>query len=434
MPTFTVVKNIFFSDKKTQDLLVNAVTGSQGFDDAFHRLFFEIKESHLQQILAPFLRVFTIKYMRDSDSQYARDFRKTYSEILDEGAFTISLHDYLKDQARNGVWGTELEAGALVDLLDMTVMVTPVNDEIPQTSLKPRESTNRAAPIIHLYNGNNIHWYLYEDGYGETLGNGNCLYNAFAQALREIILHETARDISSIEDTRAYKTQDELLAKIQHLPLTPVEQLIKKAMSTMQQSEREDHAFSLDVAKKESELSRKKQAPPTELNYRAVQHIISALSLDSIVIAEEKERKILVNFDKKLLEFKDQIKQLQLRKTRKQSEHTDEISLNNLTDTIRITEEIHAQLMSCRNAYKINPHNLQDFASKCKLLINKDHKKIIGTHREKWGFKHILDELLRCLDMLSYFTGNRFFKIQTTTEKKVKAIEKTLDEMLVFGG
>ena len=423
MPRFDSIKNTLFPDKKSQDLLVRSVAGSQDFDQAFNGLFFEIKEPDLQKILAPILREITIKYMRNSHAVYASAFRETYKVISDDELVETStltsaqrklesekrLTAYLDNQGRNGVWGTEVEAGALADLLDMSVMVTPVNDGIPQTSLKPRESSDPAAAIVHLYNANNVHWYIYEDESNETLGDNNCLYNAFAQSLRHTILHECARESFApwvklgIPDAhrRAYLAQAELLKKIQGLPPIPIDQLLKNAISVVQKKEAEDHAVALVVAIEDGEK-------------------------------EDKQCRILIDFDRKLNELAQHIEQLQGNQRMKQSVHANEAERVKLDDTIRAAVAIHTELTTYRNEYKEHPQHMNAFVSNCKLAINQERKNTIGTHLVKWSFNHILDEILRYLDLISYFTGNRFFKIKTTTEQKVNAIESTLDGFTVL--
>ena len=147
---------------------------------------------------------------------------------------------------------------------------------------------------------------------------------------------------------------------------------------------------------------------------------------------EDKQCRILIDFDRKLNELAQHIEQLQGNQRMKQSVHANEAERVKLDDTIRAAVAIHTELTTYRNEYKEHPQHMNAFVSNCKLAINQERKNTIGTHLVKWSFNHILDEILRYLDLISYFTGNRFFKIKTTTEQKVNAIESTLDGFTVL--
>lgn len=158
MSLLSLIKEKIFADVAAQNALIAAFPGSQNFEDAFSQLFFKsddlkTKDDRLQKILAPFLRSKTIQHMREAESDYAVNFRQAFLEQSEPE----ELSEYLDHQSQAGVWGTEVEAGALADLLDLTVMVTPITEGVVQSSLIARQSSmDPTQPIVHLYNANNV--------------------------------------------------------------------------------------------------------------------------------------------------------------------------------------------------------------------------------------------------------------------------------------
>ena len=135
----------------------------------------------IQNILAPVLRKAAIKHLAEGEGVIAQGFRGAYIPSTDMPQ--TSYRQFLNKQAGNGVWATYIEAIALGELFERTVVVTPVVNGVEQEPICLYRAQNDDEGIIHLYNSNNNHWFVDAD----TRANGNCLYNAFAQSLHPTI-------------------------------------------------------------------------------------------------------------------------------------------------------------------------------------------------------------------------------------------------------
>lgn len=126
------------------------------------------------QTLPALLRQEAINHLKTSQEITARSFRKEYSAV---GKGTYK--SFLDHQKKNYVWGTYIEAIALAEKYKVNLVVTPVTQGIQQPPICLYRTNSTDAKIVHLYNSNNTHWYVDST----TKGDGNCLYNAFAQEL-----------------------------------------------------------------------------------------------------------------------------------------------------------------------------------------------------------------------------------------------------------
>ena len=147
-------------------------------DAAFRR-----DERTLQRQLAPELRKRAIEHLANGQGVVAKSFR---GEYFASGLGTYQ--QFLNVQARPDAWGTYIEATALGELIGCHVVVTPVKSGIEQHPICLYRATDDNAPLIHLYNSNNTHWYVKSST--PTEGDGNCLFNAFAQALKTQVAPE----------------------------------------------------------------------------------------------------------------------------------------------------------------------------------------------------------------------------------------------------
>jgi hypothetical protein len=134
-------------------------------------------DATIQQSLAPRLRKKAIEHLANGQGVVSRSFR---GEYLASGHG--NYQPFLVKQAQQGTWGTYIEATALGELLDCNVVVTPVKKGVEQAPFCLYRAADDQAPTVHLFNSNNTHWYVKSST--PTLGNGDCLYNAFAQALK----------------------------------------------------------------------------------------------------------------------------------------------------------------------------------------------------------------------------------------------------------
>ena len=227
MEMIKTLKQKLFSDATDEAALLAKIDGASDVDDALQKLFFEYKEDKLQKILAPFLRAATIKHMREAATPWAKESRRvqiqelgrrqvatnlrsknsrhqqrglSQNEIQSHQAAInvfgeVAFENYLQHQAQNTIWGEDVDAASLADLLDITMIVTLVSIDsegryAEHLTYKVRECSED-RPSIHCYNADRNHWFFYPVSYSETIGDGNCLYNAFAQSLRQIILLES---------------------------------------------------------------------------------------------------------------------------------------------------------------------------------------------------------------------------------------------------
>jgi len=144
----------------------------------------KLDEIAVQNKMAGALRAAAIKHLRTGKGVVAQSFRGEYiASGLDS-----SYEPFLDKQAKSGVWGTYIEATALAEMTGCTLVVTPVKDGAAQDPICLYRADNPNAPVIKLFNSNNTHWYVNS----KTQGDGNCLFNAFAQAFQQEAKQESA--------------------------------------------------------------------------------------------------------------------------------------------------------------------------------------------------------------------------------------------------
>lgn len=199
----------------------------------------------LQKQIAPRLRQLAVDHLAKSNLTVAKGFRAEYQNI-GAGAY----QSFLKRQAQNGAWGTDIEAAALGEALGCNVVVSSVrNGEQRKPFCLYR--AGEESPSVHLHNVNNTHWYI--DG-KDTLGDGNCLYNAFTQALADHAIAAQKRE-NYFAKTEV-KEQTRILAAIKQ-QMTPEdlaksydaeEERISKLSAKEQKQIADDHALALKLA------------------------------------------------------------------------------------------------------------------------------------------------------------------------------------------
>ena len=388
MSSFEEFKHRLFPDQDSKNALISAVHAPD-FDTAFETIFFQTKdENELQRVLAPLLRARTIQYMgqEPSPSQYVRAGKQAYDTLAEQRVFSRSYTENLDYQGRRGVWATEVEAGALADLLDITLVVTPIRLGVEQTSLSPRRAQDTEAPVVKIYNSNNIHWYFYENQYGGTIGDGNCLYNAFAQAIRQILLFERTKQESN--------TQKELLGKIDSQEITTLsaEALLNKV--------------SVQVKSSEKKEQKQKEHPPKKMSGEEQQQIMAFLN-----------------------KFQAQLEILRRK--------ANELEAHSLKDTRYINPAIQATqlveaLDNAIDTYQ-NDHDKINFYSTCFEAINTS-RAVLEEHR---GWKEILYNIALAIVGCGLFyaaatlvnrglNGHYFFRCSTDSSKKLDDLENSL--------
>lgn len=208
MPLFERYKQIIFPDTASQAALLKAINNygyeADIFDEAYTLLFEEISEHHLQEILGAFLRALAVKHLENGGTEITRTIRDQYNAIISEidtkePGDEASFETFLTNQSKNGVYATDLLANSLAELLGVTYKSTAVDSNHMSRENQNITYTGYAAPtanapVVHLFNQTNVHFFVTEGDFNSTLGDGNCLYNGFAQNLAEHIRHERTND------------------------------------------------------------------------------------------------------------------------------------------------------------------------------------------------------------------------------------------------
>jgi hypothetical protein len=214
------------------------------------------------------LRGEAIDHLRKSQEIVAKSFRSEYL-----AASLGSFNKFLDEQVKVGTWGTYIEATALAEKYKVNLIVTPVKKNLHQDPICLYRSKSEDAKTVHLYNSDNNHWYVDS----QTKGDGNCLYNALAQAFYQLgLINSKAKEIYSdtmqrssgitnfsifcsqnFQQVRAL--QQKIHEAISHAP-TPIEiredfAKEKKRISRLSPKEQkqiaDDHALALQLAREE---------------------------------------------------------------------------------------------------------------------------------------------------------------------------------------
>ncbi len=210
MSKFNDFKKIIFSDTKAQEKLIKNMSekgyDSTDFDDAFEKLIYQVKEVDLQTILAPFLREIAIQHLENGETEYVSEFRKRYNEVIGKVDVTEpgdepDIENFFTEQKKPYIYATDIAAGALAEKIGVTFACTQVDTNNLAIS-RPYiyyHSNNENTPIIHLYNRPNDHFFIIDGDYTSTFGDGNCLYNGFAQLIRQFCLIENHKCYPNIK-------------------------------------------------------------------------------------------------------------------------------------------------------------------------------------------------------------------------------------------
>ena len=144
-----------------------------------------------------------VDYWNEQDQPQAWDMARTYPEIPPDSLSlinrfknifitqwgTIAWSEYLETHRHNDdffrEYATDIQLKTLGELFDLRVEVTDITQSIRRTTMPLRE---HGAETVHLYCEDNTHYYVHENGYHDTIGDGNCGYNGFAQWLRFLVL------------------------------------------------------------------------------------------------------------------------------------------------------------------------------------------------------------------------------------------------------
>ncbi len=149
-------------------------------------------QNQIQGVLAGKLREIAMNNLEQGDGPVAKAFRGEYFPIYQ----TDDYKSYIDKQKTDGSWGTDVDAISLAEALDCHLVVTSTKDNKTSEPYCLYRSSNPDAPIVYLCNHETQHW----SAKGlSTKGDGNCLYNAFAQALQQD-LHLNQNEVSILQN------------------------------------------------------------------------------------------------------------------------------------------------------------------------------------------------------------------------------------------
>ena len=148
---------------------------------------FQKSNTQVQTELAPVLRSIAVEHLRNAQTPTAKTFRGDHLLVKDE-----EYTEYLRRQAQNGAWGSDIEAVALGEALGLNIVVTSVYKNRTDATWC-LHLQDESLPTIHLYNFGNQHWSNGRNS--QTIGNGNCLYNAVAKSLKELVVPKTQNTV-----------------------------------------------------------------------------------------------------------------------------------------------------------------------------------------------------------------------------------------------
>ena len=263
-------KAIIFPNSHSQLALIQAIRdkgySADDFNDAFSKLFFKVDEGNFQLILAPFLRALAIDHLAFGTTALSHGFRVQYDAAMmgldtNEPGDAANAAAFLRTQRQPYVYATDLEAGALAEMLEVTFVCTRVNQQY-KASMAPciyrKEPADNAA-VIHLFNSPGDHFFIHEGDYSSTIGDGNCLYNGFAQIIRQFVLYEESDNIA------VYQAQQKIYETIQHIAPMPLADLVASAKAQiLTKSEATDHQLALSLAHDDIDLCKTVDTPPID--------------------------------------------------------------------------------------------------------------------------------------------------------------------------
>jgi hypothetical protein len=115
--------------------------------------------------------------------QYRQNFVETWGKI--------AWIDYLNLHRNSAEFATDDQLIVLAELFDFKLEVTDIRSGQRRTTMLLRANGNHR---VHFFCEDNIHFYIHENGYEDTSGEGNnCAYNGFAQWLKLLVLGQPAR-------------------------------------------------------------------------------------------------------------------------------------------------------------------------------------------------------------------------------------------------
>ncbi|MDF1683084.1 MAG: hypothetical protein P1U36_00355 [Legionellaceae bacterium] len=150
---------------------------------------FYTDEEKIQTQLAGKLRAAVTHNLRYKKGDVAKNFMAHYVQDPKDPIKAIrqtkTANDYVKYMSKDKSWGGMTEVQVLGEMLGVNIRIQPY-DKLGHKTSKPYTafSAGKNAPTLHLNNHAGVHWSARGK---KTTGDGNCLFNACAQALQQII-------------------------------------------------------------------------------------------------------------------------------------------------------------------------------------------------------------------------------------------------------
>ncbi|MCR9191186.1 MAG: hypothetical protein NXI01_00805 [Gammaproteobacteria bacterium] len=130
----------------------------------------------------PIERPYEIDFLRGQLQTLSLPDPKKLSET-EHPSRTVTLDQWLRNEARNGTWGADDSASALAEALDCDLIIRRRHGPLSEFS-----TTTSSAPTLMLQHNGSNHWE--SATHPNTLGDGNCLFNAIGLELRAVYLAE----------------------------------------------------------------------------------------------------------------------------------------------------------------------------------------------------------------------------------------------------
>lgn len=189
---------IFYNENIKENFfqrLKNTVYKENDFEATFANFITQANDKDIQIHLAPYLRELAVHQLETSTTEVPKAFRQRYSDLMTElqeaqetiEHFTPSLEAFYQQHRRHGEYGTDVLAIALAEKFEINFACTHINNH-SKRYLQLHKVPQEDAYTVHLYNQNNVHFYVRQNESGSTIGDGNCMYNGFAQVLQQIVL------------------------------------------------------------------------------------------------------------------------------------------------------------------------------------------------------------------------------------------------------
>tara|TARA_R110002126_G_C10490915_1_gene504563 strand:- start:33079 stop:34119 length:1041 start_codon:yes stop_codon:yes gene_type:complete len=168
-----------------------------------------LDETQIQEQLEGVLREKALDHLLSSSAPMAESFRSNFQADHD-----ISIEHYVSKMSQHGAWATTDEAVALAEMLDINLDVKMIGYAFNQEGTDVIEVVKKGAlyrthtpdaPTITLNNRENEHWFIND----KTKSLGDCLFDAMAQALQQLVRPELTREhtngspLSDVTDTES---------------------------------------------------------------------------------------------------------------------------------------------------------------------------------------------------------------------------------------